>query len=77
MGNAEKVMRGKGRIRGRDTPVHTYHPVTREETRMEKRKATTKLIGKMLLVSVLVLVVPITPASAVVYGELDGDAHPR
>ncbi|HNS51555.1 MAG TPA: hypothetical protein PKO09_10285 [Anaerolineae bacterium] len=31
----------------------------------------------MLLISLLVLTVPITPASAVVYGELDGDAHPH
>lgn len=43
---------------------------------MAKRKSI-KLIGNVLLISVLVLVVPITPASAVIYGELDGDAHPH
>ncbi|MBN1139642.1 MAG: trypsin-like serine protease [Anaerolineae bacterium] len=31
----------------------------------------------MLLIAVLVLVVLIAPASAIVYGELDGDAHPH
>jgi hypothetical protein len=44
---------------------------------MAKRKSNIKLIGNMLLISVLVLVVLITPASAVIYGELDGDAHPH
>jgi V8-like Glu-specific endopeptidase len=35
------------------------------------------LTWNILLISVLVLVVLIAPASAVVYGELDGDEHPH
>jgi hypothetical protein len=65
------------RLVGRDIPVNTYYPDTEEETQMAKRKSTIKLIGNMLLISVLLLVVSISPASAVVYGELDGDAHPH
>lgn len=44
---------------------------------MEKRKSTVKLTWNILLISVLVLVVLIAPASAVVYGELDGEIHPH
>lgn len=44
---------------------------------MVKRKSTMKLIRNMLLVAALMLFVLITPASAVVYGELDGAAHPH
>jgi hypothetical protein len=44
---------------------------------MEKRKSIVKLTWNILLTSVLVLVVLIAPASAVVYGELDGDNHPH
>jgi hypothetical protein len=44
---------------------------------MEKRKSTVRFIWNIVLICVLVLVVLIAPASAVVYGELDGENHPH
>jgi hypothetical protein len=65
------------RLVGREKPINTDNTNTEEETQMEKRKSTVKLTWNILLISVLVLVVLIAPASAVVYGELDGDDHPH